>query len=65
LADIILLEPAGFVVASTVLFWCAARGFGSRRWVRDVAVGLAFSAFAYVFFTRALSLSLPAGRLFP
>jgi putative tricarboxylic transport membrane protein len=64
-ADVILLEPAGFVVASTVLFWCAARGFGSGRWARDAILGLVFSAFAYVLFTRALSLSLPAGRFFP
>jgi putative tricarboxylic transport membrane protein len=65
LADVILLEPAGFVIASTVLFWCAARGFGSRRWARDAILGLAFSASAYVLFTRALSLSLPAGRFLP
>jgi putative tricarboxylic transport membrane protein len=65
LADVVLLEPAGFVVASSVLFWCAARGFGSRRWARDAILGIAFSAAAYLLFTRALSLSLPAGRFLP
>jgi len=64
-ADVILLEPAGFIAASSVLFCCAARGFGSRRWARDAVLGLAFSTGAYLLFTRALSLSLPAGRLFP
>ncbi len=64
-ADVLLLEPAGFIAASSVLFWCAARGFGSRRWARDAILGLAFSTGAYFLFTRALSLSLPAGRLFP
>jgi putative tricarboxylic transport membrane protein len=64
-ADVVLLEPAGFIVASSVLFVCTARGFGSRRWARDAILGLAFSTGAYLLFTRALSLSLPAGRLFP
>jgi len=61
--DLVLLGPAGFVVASTVLFWCAARAFGSPRWLRDLAVGFALSLAAYVTFTRGLALSLPAGIL--
>jgi putative tricarboxylic transport membrane protein len=64
-ADVVLLEPAGFIVASSILFVCTARGFGSRRWARDAFLGLALSTGAYFLFTRALSLSLPAGRLFP
>jgi putative tricarboxylic transport membrane protein len=64
-ADVVLLEPAGFIVASSILFVFTARGFGSRRWARDAILGLAFSTGAYFLFTRALSLSLPAGRLFP
>ena len=64
-ADVVLLEPAGFIVASSILFCCAARGFGSRRWARDAILGIAFSTGAYLLFTRALTLSLPAGRLFP
>jgi len=64
-ADVVLLEPAGFIAASSVLFVCSARGFGSRRWARDAFLGLALSTGAYFLFTRALSLSLPAGRLFP
>jgi putative tricarboxylic transport membrane protein len=64
-ADVVLLEPAGFIVASSILFVCTARGFESRRWARDAFLGLALSTGAYFLFTRALSLSLPAGRLFP
>jgi len=64
-ANVVLLEPTGFIVASSVLFVCTARGFGSRRWARDAFLGLALSAGAYFLFTRALSLSLPAGRLLP
>lgn len=64
IADVALMEPLGFVVASSVLFVCAARGFGSRRWVRDAILGVALSASAYLLFTRGLSLPLPPGRLF-
>ncbi|MGH9321682.1 MAG: tripartite tricarboxylate transporter substrate-binding protein [Vicinamibacteria bacterium] len=63
--DLALMQLAGFIVASTVLFWCVARGFGSRRSARDAVVGFALSTAAYFLFTRLLSLSLPSGRLFP
>jgi putative tricarboxylic transport membrane protein len=58
-----LLERAGFVVASTLLFALTARGFGSLRWVRNLTVGLAFAVAVYVIFTRGLSLTLPSGLL--
>ena len=32
IADWLLLKPAGFVIASTLLFFCVACGFGSRRY---------------------------------
>ena len=32
-AQMLLLEPAGFVIAAAVLFFCVAFGFGSRRYV--------------------------------
>jgi putative tricarboxylic transport membrane protein len=64
-ADVVLLEPAGFIAASSVLFCCTARGFGSRSWAGDAILAVFFSSGAYVLFTRVLGLSLPAGRLFP
>ncbi|RJF97497.1 tripartite tricarboxylate transporter TctB family protein [Noviherbaspirillum saxi] len=54
---------AGFVLASTFLFILIARGFGSRKLVRDIVVGLVLSTAAYFIFTRALGLNLPAGLL--
>lgn len=62
-ASLATLESAGFVVSSTILFWFTARGFGSARWLRDLAIGLALALAAYSVFTRGLSLSLPAGIL--
>ncbi|HEY8605693.1 MAG TPA: tripartite tricarboxylate transporter TctB family protein [Noviherbaspirillum sp.] len=54
---------AGFILASTFLFTLIARGFGSRRLVRDIVIGLVLSTLAYFLFTRGLGLNLPAGLL--
>lgn len=62
-ADILLIERVGFILASTVLFWGAAFGFGSRHYLRDVLVGLMLSVVVYGVFTRLLDLNLPAGPL--
>ncbi len=59
----LLIEPAGFVVASALLFAGAAFAMGSRRVGRDVAIGLAFAVALYVGFTRGIDLDLPAGVL--
>jgi putative tricarboxylic transport membrane protein len=55
------IGTAGFVVAGTALFACVARGFGSRRPVRDAALGVALSLAVYLFFVKFLNVSLPAG----
>jgi putative tricarboxylic transport membrane protein len=62
-AQMLLMKPAGFVIASTVLVVVVARSFGSRRLVRDAAIGLVLCAAVYVAFTRGLGLALPAGAL--
>lgn len=58
-----LLERAGFVIASMLLFVGAAFGMGSRRIVRDVAIAAVLSFGIYWIFTEGLSLRLPAGWL--
>lgn len=55
---------AGFVIAGVILFTLVARGFGSTRLGRDLAIGAALVVAAYLVFTQLLSLSLPAGWLF-
>jgi len=59
----VLMRPAGFVIASTVIFLTVAMAFGSRHRLRDIAVGLSLSLVAYLSFTRLLDLTLPAGIL--
>ncbi len=51
----------GFVLGSAWLFVATARGFGERIQVRSVALGLVLSLVVYLFFTRVLTLALPAG----
>ena len=64
-AHMALIGWAGFVVAGTVLFVCVARGFGSPRWARNIAVGLAMSLGIFLFFVKLLNVNLPAGWLAP
>ena len=54
---------AGFILAGVAMFALVARGFGSTRLVRDVAIGAVLVTLAYLVFTKLLSLSLPAGWL--
>jgi putative tricarboxylic transport membrane protein len=59
--DLVLMEQAGFVLASTVLFWLTARAFDRQHPGRDAVFALALSAGAYFLFVRVLNVTLPAG----
>jgi putative tricarboxylic transport membrane protein len=59
-----LISHVGFTASATALFVFVARGFGSERWLRDTVIGLVLAGAVYLFFTRALSVNLPAGKLF-
>lgn len=61
----LLLETAGFVLASAALFWGVALAFGSRAWLRDPLIGLVLAFAVFGAFTRLLGLRLPAGVLAP
>jgi len=65
LAHMAAVGTAGFVLAGGVLFAGVARGFGSRRLVRDACLGLALSLAVFLFFVRFLNVNLPAGWLAP
>ena len=59
----LLVERAGFILASTLLFVAVARSFASRRWLSNALVGLALGSFIFGVFNYALGLTLPAGVL--
>jgi len=58
-----LIVPAGFVIAGTLLFVLSARGFDSRAWLRNAIIGLIISSATYAFFNYGLGLGLPKGIL--
>ncbi len=57
----LIVEKAGFLIASTILFVMVARGFNSRRWALNAGVGLALAVFIYSVFNYGLGLQLPPG----
>ena len=61
--NVMLFDPLGFIPASAVLFACVSAAFGSRRFVLDVVIGIAFAAAIYFIFVHGLGLHLPAGDL--
>jgi putative tricarboxylic transport membrane protein len=65
LAQMVLVNRAGFVLAAMVLYGCVARGFGSRRVARDLGIGLLLGLAVFLFFVRFLNVNLPAGWLKP
>jgi putative tricarboxylic transport membrane protein len=61
----LLIHTAGFVIAQAVLFACVARGFGSAKIPRDLAIGLILGVGVFLFFVKFLNVNLPAGWLRP
>jgi putative tricarboxylic transport membrane protein len=57
----VLIGWAGFIIASILLFVLVARGFGSRKPVRDVIIAAILAVTVYFLFTAGLGLNLPAG----
>lgn len=62
-AYLLLLERAGFIVASALLFVGSTFAMGSRNVLRDIATGTVLAVVVYFVFTRGLNLRLPEGVL--
>ncbi|HEX9226083.1 MAG TPA: tripartite tricarboxylate transporter TctB family protein [Arthrobacter sp.] len=60
-AFVALLEPLGWIISATMLFWVVAYALGSHRRFFDVGVGLLFSSIIQLAFGAGLGLSLPSG----
>jgi putative tricarboxylic transport membrane protein len=59
--NIALIGSAGFTIASTILFVCVARGFGSKNPLRDALIGATFALIAYVGFATTLGINIGSG----
>ncbi|MFF1819261.1 tripartite tricarboxylate transporter TctB family protein [Kribbella sp. NPDC058245] len=59
----LLVVPLGYVIATALLFFAAARVLGSRQLWRDAVVAVVLAVVVYIAFTRFLDISLPEGVL--
>ena len=59
----LLIEPLGWVISGTILFWGAAFALGNRHHVRGLAIGIALSVATFYAFAIGLGVNLPAGVL--
>ncbi|WP_432950547.1 tripartite tricarboxylate transporter TctB family protein [Kribbella sp. CA-253562] len=58
-----LVVPLGYLIATALLFFAAARVLGSRQLVRDIVVAVVLAVVVYIAFTQFLDISLPEGVL--
>jgi putative tricarboxylic transport membrane protein len=61
LAYVLLLQPLGYVVATTLFLPAVARLLGSRQLLRDALIGVGLGLVLFVAFTEFLGVDLPAG----
>jgi len=54
-----LIGTLGFVLSSTLMMVCVARGYGSRRLVRDALIGLGLTLPMWALFEFLLGINLP------
>lgn len=61
--NVALIDFLGFIIASTILFVCVCRAFGSKVLLRDIIVAVALTLIAYLGFAKLLGISIGAGIL--
>jgi putative tricarboxylic transport membrane protein len=61
--NVALIKYLGFIIASTLLFCCVARAFGSRQLVRDALIAIVFATIAYIGFARVLGIDIGSGLI--
>jgi putative tricarboxylic transport membrane protein len=59
----LLIERAGFVLASAVAFFGVSFAFGAKNVAKNLMISLIFSLIVYFSFTRGLNVNLPSGIL--
>jgi len=61
LLHIVLLEPAGYIAAAALTFYGVTFAFGSRKFIKDMAISFVFAVIVYFVFSRGLRIFLPDG----
>lgn len=62
-AMILLVNPLGWVVMSSIFFACAATILGSKHYVRNLVIGVVLALASFYAFYSGLGIPLPAGIL--
>jgi putative tricarboxylic transport membrane protein len=60
---IVAVEPLGYVIVSSIVFFLTAWALGARSVVRTAVIAIVLSVVVYLSFTRLLDIDLPAGIL--
>jgi putative tricarboxylic transport membrane protein len=63
LLNLLMIGTLGFVLASSAMFLCIARGFGSTKPLRDAGVGFAIAMIAFLGFDRLLGYQIGSGLI--
>ncbi|MEW2144085.1 tripartite tricarboxylate transporter TctB family protein [Micromonospora vinacea] len=63
LVNAVLIDPLGWVISGTLLFWGSAFALGNRHHVRNLLIAIALSLITFYTFAIGLGVSLPAGVL--
>ncbi|MFJ1540894.1 tripartite tricarboxylate transporter TctB family protein [Micromonospora chalcea] len=63
LTNAVLIEPLGWVISGTLLFWGTAFALGSRDHVRNLLIAVGLSLITFYTFAIGLGINLPAGVL--
>jgi putative tricarboxylic transport membrane protein len=59
----LLIERAGFVIATSVAFFGVAFAYGARKLLKNLIISIVFSLIVYFAFSKGLNVGLPAGIL--
>ena len=59
----LLVNPLGWVITGSLLFWGCAFALGNRHHIRGLAIGIALALITFYGFAIGLGVSLPAGIL--
>ncbi|TCC29418.1 tripartite tricarboxylate transporter TctB family protein [Kribbella speibonae] len=61
--NLVLIDPLGWVISGTLLFWGSAFALGSRHHIRNVFIAVALALITFYAFAIGLGVNLPAGVL--
>lgn len=59
----LLIERAGFIIATSVAFFGVAFAYGAKNLLKNLVISIVFSLIVYFAFAKGLNVGLPAGIL--